>query len=193
MDLNLDEQEYSKVIKSLRSLQQVKAPADFETTLWRKINSGTYKSKFEQEPWWKRLFIPSRLIPSAALALTAIVIVFILNVSNSQSENPLMAQPRLIEKPLVHNNTTSNVKSLSTEENHSAGNLALTGEKTTAEENISPDYVTPSTNTLETASLTGSISNSHYDFLQIRLTASDRAKINQLKERIRSYFDPSIK
>lgn len=82
---------YKDVIDSLKSLQKVNAPANFETNLTRRIN---LLGSEQEESFWKRLFIPSKLIPAAALAVSAVILLFVLNTNNSD-EDPLLINPRV--------------------------------------------------------------------------------------------------
>ena len=77
MKHNDNELKYKDVIDTLKNLQQVKVPKNFETELMRKINSQT---SGKEKNFWGRLFIPSRLIPSAGLAVTAVLLLFVLNI-----------------------------------------------------------------------------------------------------------------
>lgn len=90
MDLN-DDMRYQDVINTLKQMQQVKAPSGFEGDLMRKIKSGQVP---EAKTFWQNIIIPSRLIPSAALALTAILLIFVLNNNGITQENPLLTAPR---------------------------------------------------------------------------------------------------
>lgn len=86
-----DDSKYQDVINTLRQLQQVKAPKGFEADLMRRIHSeDTTVTKFS----WQNIFIPSRLIPTAALAVTALLLIFILDHSGISQDNPLMTTPR---------------------------------------------------------------------------------------------------
>ena len=96
MPVKDDDKKYSDVIKTLKQLQKVKAPADFEAELMRKINSEKYKEKKEQSIWSK-FFIPSRLIPSAGLAAAAIIVFFVVTLNPEELEDPLQMEPRVRE------------------------------------------------------------------------------------------------
>src|SRR3989339_883659 len=86
-----DELKYKDVIDSLKGLQKVNAPSSFETDLMREINSpGTE----EKKNFLERFFVPSRLIPSAALAVTAVILLFVLN-TDGDDENPLLVDPKV--------------------------------------------------------------------------------------------------
>ncbi len=86
-----DDMKYQDVVNTLRQLQQVKAPSGFEADLMRGINSGRFP---EEKAFRQKLFLPSRLIPSAALALTAILLIFVLNNNGITQDNPLLQAPR---------------------------------------------------------------------------------------------------
>jgi hypothetical protein len=86
-----EEQNFKDVINTLEQLQQVKAPAGFEADLMRRINSEKFR---EEKTFWQNILIPSRLIPAAALAITAILLIFVLNDASVTQDNPLLAAPR---------------------------------------------------------------------------------------------------
>ena len=90
-----DEKKYDDLIKTLKGLQQVKAPPNFEADLKRKLN----EEKLEHKP--KRgvrdFFIPSKLIPSFGIVGAVLVVFLILNLNSEQAENPLMIEPKVRE------------------------------------------------------------------------------------------------
>ena len=100
---NFDEnsRQYSEIINTLKGLQKVKAPAGFEADLMRKINSGKYE---KERSFWEKLHLPSRLIPSAALGLAAVIVFFVLNMNSAPVENPLLMAPRVREDVIATNN-----------------------------------------------------------------------------------------
>jgi hypothetical protein len=100
---NFDEnsRQYSEIINTLKGLQKVKAPAGFEADLMRKINSGKYE---KERSFWEKLLLPSRLIPSAALGLAAVIVFFVLNMNSAPVENPLLMAPRVREDVIATNN-----------------------------------------------------------------------------------------
>lgn len=111
MNLN-DDVKYRDLINTLNRLQKVKAPESFGGELMRKINSGKIG---EEKTFWQKLILPSRLIPSAALAVTAIVLIFVLNNNGITQDNPLLAPPRKIpEAPKTEqiSNTVPEVKAV---------------------------------------------------------------------------------
>ncbi len=86
-----EDQEFRNVINILKQLQQVKAPAEFDAALMRKINSQKIQVR---KTLWATIFIPSRMVPAAALAITAILLIFVLNNSGITSEDPFSVVPR---------------------------------------------------------------------------------------------------
>ena len=90
-----DEKKYSDLIKTLKELQQVKAPSNFEADLKRKINEEKFEAKSKRSV--KDFLIPSRLIPSFGIAGAAIVVVLILNINSEEIENPFMMEPKVRE------------------------------------------------------------------------------------------------
>ena len=65
-----DEKKYNDVIKTLKGLQQVKAPPNFEANLKRKLNEEKFSKKSKRSI--KDFLVPSRLIPSFGIAGAAI-------------------------------------------------------------------------------------------------------------------------
>jgi len=90
-----DEKKYNDLKKTLKSLQQVKAPPNFDAVLKRKLNEEQYEEKSKRSI--KDFLIPSRLIPSLGIAGAAIVVVLILNINSEEIENPFMIEPKVRE------------------------------------------------------------------------------------------------
>lgn len=86
-----DDIEYRDVIKTLNQLQEVKARKGFEVDLMRRINS---EEADIPEISGSSLFDLSRLVPAAALAVTAVLLIFVLDHSGVTQDNPLMTAPR---------------------------------------------------------------------------------------------------
>ncbi len=101
-----DELKYADVINTLKQLQQVKAPGGFEADLMRKIRAGVPEKK---ESMWDRFFIPSRFVPSAALAVLTIVILFIININSNNAEDPFSVEPK-VREDVVASETMPNLQ-----------------------------------------------------------------------------------
>jgi len=95
-----DEKKYEDVIKVLKGLQEVKAPANFEADLQRRINSEKF-SKEDKKGFWENIFLPSRLIPSLGLVAAAVVIFFVVDTSLEEMDNPFLIEPRVREDVFV--------------------------------------------------------------------------------------------
>ena len=91
-----DEKKYEDVIKALKGLQEVKAPANFEADLQRRINSEKF-SKEEKKSFWENIFVPSRLIPSLGLVAVSVVIFFVVDTNSEEVDNPFLIEPRVRE------------------------------------------------------------------------------------------------
>jgi hypothetical protein len=90
-----DEKKYDDVIRTLKSLQQVKAPPNFEADLKRKLNEDKFRGKSKRSI--KDFLVPSRLIPSFGIAGAAIVAFLIININSEEPENPFMIEPKVRE------------------------------------------------------------------------------------------------
>jgi hypothetical protein len=95
MALNDDELRYKNVIDALKGLQGVKAPKNFEADLMRRINSEKFEEK--RQSFWEKMFLPSRLVPSAGLAVAAVLLLFVININSDEVENPLLMEPKVRE------------------------------------------------------------------------------------------------
>ena len=91
-----DEKKYEDVIKALKGLREVKAPANFEADLHRRINQKK-SSKEEKKSFWENIFLPSRLIPSLGLVAVAVAMFFVVDTNSEEMDNPFLIEPRLRE------------------------------------------------------------------------------------------------
>lgn len=91
-----DEKKYEDVIKALKGLQEVKAPANFEADLQRRINQGKFP-KEEKKNFWQNIFVPARLIPSLGLVSASILIFFVIETRTEEMDNPFLIEPRVRE------------------------------------------------------------------------------------------------
>lgn len=89
---NDNDQKFEKLIKDLQNLPKVKADDNFEFNLMTKIQNGQFESNLEKK---ERSRFSWTLIPSAALALSAFILFFIISDSSSDIENPFSVAPQL--------------------------------------------------------------------------------------------------
>lgn len=202
MDLNNEDMEFQQVTNLLKNLSKKQAPNDFETTLWQRINSVQYIPQYQEERWWEKFLLPQRLIPTAAAGLAIIILFFVFSISGNEIENPLIAQPRLrIEPPTstIAHTIVPEVKSAPKGKVKIVQNKEITTEtaETVSEEDNMPGQLytssdnnaASSNNGFSTASYSGSVNKSGYNFLQVRLNNQEKEKVNRLKNRISSYFN----
>lgn len=93
-----DENKNKKLIDDLKNLPKVDVPKNFETELWRKINSSEEAKK---ESIWDKLFSPGKLAPAAVALATVVIIFFIVDGNSEVMEDPLNIEPRLREDVIV--------------------------------------------------------------------------------------------
>jgi len=70
-----DNNRNEKVTRLLKDLPKINAPSNFENELLLRINQS--KQKKEREYWFDKIFSPT-IIPPVALAVTAVIILFLL-------------------------------------------------------------------------------------------------------------------
>jgi hypothetical protein len=169
MILNDEDRKYSDVIRTLNSLQQVKAPAGFEADLMRRINSGRFETK--KTPLFKGFFNPQVLIPSS-LAAAAVVLMLIMYIPSDDFENPLMIDPPVREDMITADQVTVNRSDPGSEIRRS-GDSSL---------NIMGDRY------IASASNRSLINKSGLNFRQINLSKEEREQLNRLKEKVRSFL-----
>jgi hypothetical protein len=82
----------TKVTRLLKDLPKVNAPSSFENELLKRINQGERTSEIES--WFNKILSP-KLVPSAALAVTAVIILFLLKGNSSDAEDPFQVMPKM--------------------------------------------------------------------------------------------------
>jgi hypothetical protein len=213
-----DDLKYQDVINTLRQLQQVKAPSGFEADLIRRINSE--KSPAEKT-LWQNIFIPSRLIPSAALALTAILLIFVLNHSGIHQDNPLLTPPRERQDVTLSAKTDRSItegKTLNSDEvSAMQENTGIQGDKdktfqdkAVEESGQKGKEIRPSvsgnlagkgvsTDKFITANFASSritdypVNKAGLNFRQVNLSNEQKIELNQLKEKMESMYKARVK
>ncbi len=97
------EKKYDDLIKTLKGLQQVKAPPNFEADLKRRLNEEKYAK--EEKRTIKRFFAPSRLVPSFGLAAAVIVMFLIVSTNSEEADNPFLMEPKIREDMILISDT----------------------------------------------------------------------------------------
>ena len=98
-----DEKKNDDLIKTLKSLQQVKAPPNFEADLKRRLNAEKYAKVGKKSI--KRFFTPSRLVPSFGFAAAAIVIFLMVSTNSEEADNPFLMEPKVREDMILISDT----------------------------------------------------------------------------------------
>jgi hypothetical protein len=89
-----DDKRFENVRGLLKNLIKVKASSHFDSELMKRIRQ-TEEVKSKQS-WLDKIFSP-KLIPSAALAVTAVIILFLLKNNMNDIDDPFQSIPRLRE------------------------------------------------------------------------------------------------
>ncbi len=208
-----DDMKYQDVINTLKQLQQVKAPAGFESDLMRRINSESFPG---ERTFWQNIFAPSRLVPAAALAVTALILIFVLNTTGITPDNPLLTAPRE-RGDVTLSTTTDNLSASSTsgrlsdEAMSSEKSSGLQKDKGTADQPVQKtaarkEGVSPSTGSglarhstnndrFITANFTSGritdypVNKAGLNFRQVNLSNEQKMQLNQLKQRLELMFN----
>lgn len=98
-----DEKKYDDLIRTLKSLQQVKASPNFEADLKRRLNAE--KNAKKEEKSIKRFFAPSRLVPSFGVAAAATVIFLMVSTNSEEADNPFLIEPKVREDMILISDT----------------------------------------------------------------------------------------
>ena len=81
-----------KLLDDLKNLHKIEAPKNFETELWRKINSPDEGKK---KGFWDNFITPGKLAPAAIALASAVIIFFVVDGNSEVMEDPLNIEPRL--------------------------------------------------------------------------------------------------
>jgi hypothetical protein len=118
MSTNDEKNINEEISRMLKGLQKIKAPANFETKLSRRIDE--IDKKIEKENWFDKIFSP-KLVPSAALVVTAVIVILVLRNGGTEIEDSFQVQPKLREdkifmlyKPSIVSNEASDISEKST-------------------------------------------------------------------------------
>lgn len=205
-----DEKKYNEVIKTLKGLQKLKAPPNFEADLKRKLNAEKYAK--EEKRKIKRFFTPSRLVPSFGLAAAAIVIFLMINTNSEEADNPFLMEPKiredvvlvsdknesvipednlneksdLVEKDIFADKKNSGVRSEKLLKERSFDNDLLAGrEFFPSESTLTAETEITTTDEVSAPLATGiAIRKSGLNFRQVYHTKEEKKKILELKKKV---------
>lgn len=179
MALNDDELRYKNVIDALKGLQGVKAPKNFEADLMRRINSEKFEEK--RQSFWEKIFLPSRLVPSAGLAVAAVLLLFVININSDEVENPLLMEPK-VREDMIEAKDVSDIPMTVQEEIPGETRLG------SADSNIAEFRDEVSVNGSRERSRTNSFAATGFaidkeglNFRQVNLSEEEKQRLNELK------------
>jgi hypothetical protein len=81
-----------EISRMLKELPKINAPINFETELSKRINLD--HTKIKKENWFDKIFSP-KMVPSAALVVTTVIIILVLRNGSTQVEDPFQILPKL--------------------------------------------------------------------------------------------------
>lgn len=182
---NEDDIKYSKLIKDLKQLKKVNAPEYFEANLMRKINSQDYKEK-QPLSFWEKILIPSRFVPSASMAVAAVILLFFVNTGSDDLQNPLLADPR-VREDVISGNSGKMRSDVTIEKDEQIKKEKLPFTSDTNEIN-KPEN---DNSRIQTGAMfTGSkINKEGLNFRKINLSPEERKQLKKLKEKIIEFLN----
>ena len=183
MALNDDELRYKNVIDALKGLQGVKAPKNFEADLIRRINSEKFEEK--RQSFWEKIFLPSRLVPSAGLAVAAVLLLFVININSDEVENPLLMEPK-VREDMIEAKDVSDIPMTVQEEIPGETRLG-SADSNLAEfrDEISINGSRERSKTNSFAATGFAIDKEGLNFRQVNLSEEEKQRLNELKHHFR--------
>jgi len=201
--------EFDGVIKILKELHHVKAPGNFEANLMRRINAGKYREE-KAESWFSRIFVPRRFIPSAALAIIAVLILFVIKPGSNTIENPFNTKPRLRDDMITTTSQLSEEKKVNMELQKMINADKIKGSSKQKSEVAESDEKSENgynINDFQTDKAGSSYSSQNYEavsspdisnyyiidknglnFRQVNLSKTERMEINRLKANLMQFM-----
>ncbi len=198
------DQQYDDIVKLLKELQQVKAPNNFEANLMRKINAEGFTEE-KTGSWLSRIFVPKRFIPSAALAVVAVLILFVIKPGSTEIENPFNTQPRMrkdiittstqlsaekkVDKELQKMIEKNKTKKSEIAKNESQNKSDFSSKEFQTDKPGS-SYASQGYEDVSTQGFSGiyGIEKSGLNFRQVNLSKTERMEINRLKENLMRFM-----
>lgn len=183
MALNDDELRYKNVIDALKGLTEVKAPKNFEADLMRRINSEKFEEK--RQSFWEKIFLPSRLVPSAGLAVAAVLLLFVININSDEVENPLLMEPK-VREDMIEAKDVSDIPMTVQEEIPGETRLG-SADSNLAEfrDEISISGSRERSKTNSFAATGFAIDKEGLNFRQVNLSEEEKQRLNELKHHFR--------
>ena len=189
------DKEFEGIVRILKGLQQVKAPNNFETNLMRRINAEEFPDE-KPESWISIIFTPKKFIPSAALAIIAIIILFVIKPGSTEIENPFNTRPRVRKDMIATTSQLSEQQKINNELKKMVGRdkikdtlkrkqeIAKNGSQNNNENEFQTDEQNSPGFEVVSSPDFYSIDKSGLNFRQVNLSRSERIELNRLKENL---------
>jgi hypothetical protein len=192
--------QYDDIVKLLKGLQKIEAPNNFEANLMRKINAEEFAEE-KTEGWLSRILVPKRFIPSAALAVAAVLILFVIKPGSTEIENPFNTQPRLRKDMITTSTQLSSEKKVDKElqkmiEQNKTGKSGVAKNELQSgsdysNKNFQTDkpgssYASQDYEDVSSQGFSGfyGVVKSGLNFRQVNLSKTERMELNRLKENL---------
>jgi len=91
------EDQYKDIIKSLKELPRVKAPDNFELNLMTRIHNKNFEIERDKS---YHFTVWGFLKPAAVVSLTAVIVLFVIDLNSLDVPNPLLTEPELRKEVL---------------------------------------------------------------------------------------------
>ena len=195
-----DNNRNEKVTRLLKDLPKINAPSNFENELSLKINQSEQKK--EKEYWFDKIFSPT-IIPPVALAVTAVIILFLLRGNVSDAEDPFQIIPKLREEQnLMQDQFGTVLDKIIADETKRLGKSEKSNDQTSNESESKNDFYKGDSNITEASSFENtsleriSVTTSNYlpdqtiimsgglNYKIIRVGEEERKMIEMLREKI---------
>ena len=190
------DKEFEGIVRILKGLQQVKAPNNFETNLMRRINAEEFPDE-KPESWISIIFRPKKFIPSAALAIIAIIILFVIKPGSTEIENPFNTRPRVRKDMIATTSQLSEQQKIDNELKKMVGRdkikdtlkrkqeIAKNGSQNNNENEFQTDEQNSPGFEVVSSPDFYSIDKSGLNFRQVNLSRSERIELNRLKVKLK--------
>jgi hypothetical protein len=203
-----DDNKYEKITKLLKELPKIDAPSNFETELSRRVKQGEQEK--QKESWFEKIFLP-KLIPSASLVLTAVIIILLLQPQVDETGKHIQVSPQLYEEKIDKENETKKeiqkgkvsttdrqkmnsappkvISNEAKKEGESSIDVLIPNEIATDEEQAVQDKMEAKTSRGKSDQRT--ITGGEQNFNSLRTDEKDHKPIEMLKEKIDTTKDSS--
>lgn len=130
---NKEEQQFKDVIGVLKELPKIKSPDNFEYNLMTRIHNRKFDEKSLKE---NRYTVFGFLKPGIAVAVTAVILFFVIDYQQGEFDNPLISEPEKRAEIAKSDNPGKTSKEFIVSDN-AVASISTDGQSGTVEENKS--------------------------------------------------------